>query len=465
MNYSLLKNWLLVLLISIGFISCLGDSSSVANPSSDASIKGISILKNDSSPNASSAVFTIDNVLNQIYNIDSLPFGTKIDSLYLSLTFGSSLGFIMNDSISESNYLSTTTTKNAYNFTAPVKIKNLATDGETTKEYVIDVRVHKVETYLHTWTKLNSNITSDVSDNQKAVLYKNNFYFFVEKNDVINLFTSTDAINWTNKNTVKGLPNKIVLKHLLATDNSLYLIGNDNDMYISADGENWENQNIVGSSEYDYAALLFFFKGKIWGIAKSKTDFSVRIVSSTDGINWEFSGKKNFHNDFPVKDFAATVFQPQIGPEKVIVLGGKSSFNSDLTTIWSAENILNSDTLKWLNINNTGKNIPAMKNGALEYYGSKLLLFGGSSNTLLIDTIPLRNSLNEGVNWILPDTLINKVPADFIYRTQTSLINDRQNKNLYVIGGKSKNANLSDVWRIRVNFYSFKDYLENPYKY
>ena len=75
------KNFLFILAVVFLTVSCGVAESQVANPSDDASVKTVYIQYNDSSPNASRAVFTVNDIDSTIYNVDSLPYGTKIDSL------------------------------------------------------------------------------------------------------------------------------------------------------------------------------------------------------------------------------------------------------------------------------------------------------------------------------------------------------------------------------------------------
>lgn len=478
MNRFIRKNILPFLLLSFIIAGCSSPNNQVQNPSDDATIKRIHFVANDSSPYASSASFRIDNEeienMGQIYNEDSLPYGTRIDSLYLQITFGSSLGFNVNDSISESNYLSTVTTRNHYDFTKPFTIENVATDGNAKKKYKMEVRVHKVETYLHTWTKLTSAITAVPAENQKAILLKDNLLYFQNNGAATRLFTSaSDYTVWTAAPAVQGLPDNPKLRNMLVFKDKIYLFHNGSELYNSDDGITWKQIAFNADSEYNYTSLLFGFKDWIWGVAQHKTDNSVRVVLSKDnGLTWTFGGKRAFYDDFPVTDFAAANFAPQIGPDKVVVAGGISASGKRLNTIWSAENILKNDgqteetdTLKWATLNKHGKYLNEVSMASIQSYGNKLLMFSGVSNTLDIDTIQLRHSTNEGMNWVIPDTLVNRPPEDYIHRSGTSLVHDTKNRTLYVIGGKSETSPLADVWRIKVNFYSFDDYDPNNSKY
>ena len=466
MKYFSYKIFSLVLLTLLFATGCLNNTNNqVAEPSNNATVLAAYISASTDSPNASSAVFTIDNNENKIYNVDSLPYGTKIDSLYIGFRFASSLGFIINDSVSESvnPYYSNGTTSKHVNFNDSVKIRNLATDGESTKEYTIELRVHKVETYLHVWNKLNANVTATPSENQKAILFKDKFFYYFGHSSSNTLYTSTDATSWAQTSS-DGLPLNTELRNMVILADNVYLLHNGNEIYISADGANWTQNAVTVDADYSLKALLFPFKNKLWAVAQHTANNSVKIASSSDGLTWTFPGERTFYDNFPVRDFAATSFKPALEGSKVVVIGGFTPSGKRLNTIWAAEDVL-VDTLNWINLQNAKSNLAANSRAAVGYYGSKLLLLGGTTNTLLTDTLQLRQSINQGLNWISPDTTVNRIPEGYIARSNVSLINDSKDNSLYVIGGRSATASLSDVWKIKVNFYSFEDYLKNPYKY
>ncbi len=463
------------LLILVVIISACKTEPKLVNPSKDARVLGVSILRNDSSPNASLAVFTINQTDSLIFNQDSLPYGTRIDSLYVQFTFGSTNGFIINDTVPEapsvsihySSYASNSgMTSRHVDFTKPVKIKNFATDGKTSQSYTIELRVHKVETYLHTWTELQKNVATTASENQKAVLLNGKFYYFFDYGTKNSLYTSTDASNWVSASAINGLPLGAKLRNILVFGDKMMLLHNGNEIYTSTNGTDWTKETLNADTDYNYQALLFTFKDKVWAAAQHKTDNTVRIVSSTDGVNWTFAEKRAFTN-FPVDNFAATRFKPAIGREKVIVIGGKDANGNILSTRWSAENIMGVDTLYWVNLQHKTYRLNPVQDAGIAYYGSKLLLLGGSPgyNEIGDTIVQLRQSIDQGLTWIKPDTLQNRLPANYTFRTNASIIHDEKDKSMYIVGGKSKNGSLSDVWKVKVNFYNFIDYAEDPTKY
>lgn len=465
MNIKLFKN-LFFFILTILFIAACSNNTKIANPSSDASITALSIQYNDSSPNASKAVFTINDVDSLIYNVDSLPYGTKVDSLYLSISFASSLGFVVNDTISESNYYTSTVTSNHFNFTKPVKITNLASNGKSTKTYKIEVRVHKVDPYYTTWNELNPSVLSSPAPDQKAVLLKNIFYYFHNYGNHNALYTSSDGINWISQPVPSNLPLDAKIRQMLVYNDSILLLYNGNTIYKSANGIDWKKYTLSGDPNYAYQTLLFSFKDKLWAVAQNKTDKTVRMANSLDGIQWNFSGQRTFTN-FPVSDFASVSFKPTIGRKKVLVVGGINAQGNILNTRWSAEDVANSDTLYWVNLQNSIFKMDYLSKAGVEYYGNKLLLFGGINDAgdLVEAKKQLRQSVDQGLTWVVPDSTQNLMPDKYVYRANPSVINDVNNSTLYIIGGNSVSQPLADVWKIKVNMYSFIDYYQDPSKY
>ena len=249
-------------------------------------------------------------------------------------------------------------------------------------------------------------------------------------------------------------------------NNEILLLHNGNEIYKSSDGVNWTKSVLVADVNYNYKSLLFSFKNKLWAVAQNKTDNTVKIASSTDGVTWTFGEKRVFTN-FPVNDFAVTRFKPALGREKVIVLGGTDAYGRILNTRWSAEDVMGVDSLYWVNLQHKTYTMDMVKQAGIAYYGSKLLLIGGSNMADIIveDKKQLLQSIDEGLTFAVPDSTQNMMPEAYQYRTNASLIHDTANHALYIIGGKTNLDPLADVWKIKVNFYGFSDYLENPSKY
>lgn len=440
-------NNVIFFLVIVLFIGACTSEAQLVNTSSDATVTSMYFNSNDSSPNLSSAVFKINDIDSLIYNVDSLPYNTRIDSAVTNFTFSSSAGYIINDTIPKYSYDTIT-----LDFTKPVKITNVASDKTSTMSYHIKVNVHKVQTYLHTWDKLNAEIQSNGQSKQKAVLMNGKFYYFSGSGVNNYLYSSSDATTWNAEKTPVGLPLGASLRDMVVFKNNIYLFHNGDELYSTSDAVNWTKA--VFNDNYKFLTLLFSFQNKLWAIAQNKSDNSLHVANTDNGTNWAIIAN-SLPSNFPVTGFATTSFTPRMGLEKVLLVGGYNNNGEKLNTRWSSE-----DGSYWVNLQNSKSTFNAISGASLAYYGSKLLLIGGTdiNNNLVAADLQLRQSLDEGLTWAKPDTTQNVLPADFKYRTETSVIVNSANKRLYIFGGHSNTDIFSDVWRIRVNFYDFLDY-------
>ncbi|VBB46070.1 conserved exported hypothetical protein [uncultured Paludibacter sp.] len=440
------KHSIFFLLSLIAFGSCNLNTSNTINVSDDATITAFSINYNDSSENASSAVFTITNgyTVDTIRNLDSLPYNTRIDSLIPSITTSSTSGFIVNDTLTY--YL---TVSKAINFTSKVKITNVASDGETKKDYIIDVRVHKVDPYLYVWTKLSDKINASVYENQKTLFFKGKFHFYTSSVAGNYAYSSSDASAWSSE-TLTGLPLGVSFQNMDTLNSKIFLLSG-NDIYTSLNGTDWAL--VTTDNKYTYKAMICEYESKLYAIGQDKTTNAYRIINSADGSNWNEAASE-FLNDFPVSGFASTSFQPKYGNKKIIVVGGYNANGKKLNTRWTTE-----DGVYWVNLQNPKSPFDAISNAALTYYGSKLLLVGGTDisdeENVVTGEMQVRNSLDEGLTWGIPDSTQNVLPENFKYRKNTSLVINPINHALYIIGGADNLNPLSDVWKLQVNYYKF----------
>ena len=66
----------------------------------------------------------------------------------------------------------------------------------------------------------------------------------------------------------------------------------------------------------------------------------------------------------------------------------------------------------------------------------------------------LFESMDEGLNWSVPDTLFNRYPEGYEPRNCPSVIVDEKHY-IYLVGGKTKTRIYSDVWRTKLNEMDF----------
>lgn len=427
------------------FSSCNFLSNDTSSYSDDATITGFSIQYNDSAKYASTAVFTINTENHVIENVDSLPYGTRIDSLYPTITYESTSGFIVNDTLS---YYSSIT--DAINFTDTVKITNVAKNGEAHITYYIKINVHQVDPYLYVWNVNNPySIGKTVYDNQKAILFNNKILFYTGSSSAGNfLYTSDDGKTWDTE-TLSGLPNGVSFQNLDTFNtgtNTAYLVA-DKLLYYSTDGKNWTEKTTDG--KYDFIGLLKQYNEQFYAIGQDKSTSVYYIIKTSNGTDWEQA--EEMPANFPISDYSSTVFTPKIGYNKLIVVGGYNLNGEKLETRWATET-----GNYWVNLSNDRTVLSPIANAAMTFYGSQLLLVGGTkagSNALITDSTQVRYSLDEGLHWTSPDTTEFKLPEGYTPRKSTSLV--IKNQTLYIIGGNNGTHPLSDIWKVKINYYNF----------
>ncbi len=452
----------------IGLFSACNWLNTTTTVSSNPYFVSLTFGANDSIPNINSAVFTLeyDTLLHDsvIVNLDSLPYQTRIDSVFPTFSFQSSaVAYLIFENPADTV---TVTGTDTIDFSHSVKVRNYASDHIAYKDYPIKVNVHKVEPELYVWKKINEGITSNTGSAQKAILFNNTFFFYINNGVKNYLYTSPDGTNWSSA-TITGLPLFNPLKYMIQFNGKLYLIDDiGTSIYTSTDGSNWTKTD-YSAKDYKFKALLYSLNSKLWAITQSKSDGSYHFSNTTDGT---FGDEGELIPDnFPIGDFAAISFFSRTGKARALVIGGYTSNGDLLKSSWSTE-----DGSYWINFSSENATLDSLEAGAsIISYDKKLLLFGGKyrDNVLMDDYLV---SIDEGLSWSTPDTLYNRLREPIINGTDTTYINYEprtyqsvivQNPNLsdkssnanriYIIGGQTRNQIFTDVWTGKLNRLNF----------
>lgn len=438
--------------------SCLGDDY-VTDTSNNPCFVSLSFLKNDSVPNLENAVFTLvfDETIHDsiIVNLDSLPYQTRIDSVYAVFSFKSSSACYL---IFDNDSLVTYSSGNPIDFTKVSQIKNIASDGVTERTYYIKVNVHQVDPELYVWKKLIDNVYSFTAQDQKAIYFKGKIYFFVSSNAGNFLYNSTNGTSWTEY-TINGLPPLATFQDIqIFNDTTLFLTQNNSNLYFSTDGINW---SIYQYADFQFSSLLFVMNNQLWAIVNTINDGKYRFASSNDGSHWQLNNE--IPANFPISNFTSISFYSRTKTPKALVINGTSVDNQPLGTRWSTEN-----GSYWVDFSIEDKSLDSLDQGApVIFYDDKLFILG--RNKEKTEKNYFRQSIDEGLSWQIPDSTYNYLPEDFQARHYSSFFvfnprpYDKTDKKeqieasnrIYIIGGKNSSGWFSDVWTGKVNKKNF----------
>ncbi len=451
-------------LFVIAFLSsCLGTNDPVVY-SDNPTFVSLTFAKNDSIPYLDSAVFTLerDGADSVIVNLDSLPYQTRIDSVYPTFTFKSDGGSILHFLDNSTKAL---TGADTIDFTQVVKIEHTAADLEHSRTYPIKVNVHQVEPELYVWNKVSDNLDSHDAVHQKAV-YNDSICYFTNNNTESYVYVSPDGYNWKPEVTVTGLPANVAFKDLTVFDKKYYLTTGDNKIYSSSNGFSWSVQQL---NNYSFKSLLFSLNDKLWAVVQSNSDNKKYFASSIDAGNWEVYLDKEVYSNFPVSDFTAHSFFSRTGKGKALVIGGKDSNGNTLHTNWNTE-----DGKSWFDFSVENKGLDTLSTGSsIISYDDKLLVFGLRNDKGSNKVFYYRMSKDQGLSWEIPDTTFtyNALPANYtprnnisavvfnpiIYNKKSSYTKEQMAKanRIFLLGGVGETGNLSDVWTGKLNRLGF----------
>jgi len=445
--------------------SCLG-TTTVTTASTDPGFVSLVFKTNDSIPALSYAVFTLaDNI---IVNLDSLPYKTRIDSVYPTFSFTSSAGAKLYFDPNGYKYKkdsAVVTGTDTIDFRQPVRIRNWAADAKTYKDYYIHVNVHQVDPEKYNWSKITDNLNSMTISSQKTVILNDTLFYYLNDGTNAYLYTSLDGYNWS-QSTVKGLPVNTPLTDMIQFNGKLYLTKDGGNIYSTADGFNWTKKSV---SAYTFNSLLYVLNGQLWAVVQSNGSNYFAISNTGDFSDTDITTGKIPVN-FPVSDFASVTYQSSTGKSKVLVSSGYSSTGARLTNSWGSE-----DGVYWVDFSNSSYTLNSHTLDTLAVgasiiaYDSKLFVFG-------MRTDNRRNlykvSIDEGLSWQNPDTAHNYFPVKYSPRTCQSAVvfmpsnlkgaqtidkkaQILQSNRIFIVGGTTGATSFSDVWTGKLNRKSF----------
>lgn len=418
--------------------SCLDKEYTTVETSDNATVLSLTFDENDSIPHLDEAEFIIDNDNNLIYNKDSLPYQTRINSVFPSFTFVSTAGaalIVDGDTV----YL---TGNDTVDFTVqPVKLINYASDGIHFKEYDIYVNVHQVEPELFVWTQLCEAVYQHEGSSQKALQKDGAFYVLVSSGLKNNLYVSEDASQW-QAHAVEGLPQNMDFRQALVFNGKFY-VASEGKLYASDDASVW---NETSHSDYEFVNLLYVFNDELWAVVRNVQTGAITFAGSRDAQIW-MEGVA-LPEKFPISDYAAFTFESRTGKAKAMVMGGITAEGVVCNTRWCTE-----DGSLWVDYSVEQPEFGSLSGAAVVYYADRLLMFGGvDANNQLFEG-PILESYDEGLHWAAPDTTLNKLPETFAVRTNQSAF--VYGTSIYLFGGRTRTQVFSDMWKGKLNKMDF----------
>lgn len=308
-NPAIIKTGLVIsVLVAVVLTGCNKKDDYIYSLPTSATVRSFS-LSNDKKVlnNLDSVFFSIDLYSFEIFNADSLPFGTKVNKLVPVIETESASVVDLTYRLESGkdttvNYLENTT--DTICFTHPVKMKVVSYDGSTECNYTIRVNVHQVPTDTLVWKRLEQSglptVFRTVSE-QHTSMAPGGMYFCMtryQENYCIAYTDNPDDV-WTAAETNLGFEANV--NTFTATKNALYVTDTSANLYKSEDnGATWESAGaradyILGA--YGNRLLITCNENDTWYIAEypsgtktiSQADFPVLNTSNSTTVSFDMS--------------------------------------------------------------------------------------------------------------------------------------------------------------------------------
>ena len=384
-----------------------------------------------------------------IYCKDSLKFGTRLDSVVTYITYkatpGSATFYLPNDTIISTGYDTLDLTQK------PVYLQVLASDMTSERWYRIEVHAHQINPDLYVWTQLKDTIFAKQMCETKALHINGQFVLFVNNGLSTQIYTSKDAQTWSKSNIQTNLPTPCNVRDIVQQGNTLYYIAKEQ-LYKSTNLHDWTIVD-YSTASFEPINMLLAYNNHAWCIIQERSTGRLQLATiqhdqivpmiNIDGLIDDY-----LPNEFPISDFAATAFESSSERPRAMIVGGRDINGNPVNSRWNFEYIPNEKKYRLRNFSISQPTFHTLTGASIIQYNEQLMMFGGIDNDLEWNSNILYSD-DEGMNWYVPDTACNQLPMEYESRQNQSVIVNQ--KSIYLIGGQSRTASFSDVYRGRLN--------------
>lgn len=424
--------------------------------------------------NLDSVYFTIDLNAARVFNADSLPYGTNVGALKVTMSTDqvSEAEFTVTRPEKEDtviNYLTSPNQKIDFS-NGPVSLRLKSANGSQERVYEVKVNVHKVVADSLYWSRFAVKplpAAPSGATAQKTVAFKGKAFCLTANASGHTLAISDDpyADNWRKASV--AFPKEVGTETFTATDNSLYILANDGDLLANTDeGATW------ASTGNTWKAISAPYGDKLIGV--KETDGALTAVSQPSGVS------QRLPSTFPVSLTSAGIpfTSKWASSPQVMIAGGRLADGSLTGATWAF------DGTSWASI---GSGLPAAEGYAVALTSicetdtvtwrvktsQVLLAIGGRDASKVSRDVYV--SRDMGLNWKkgadllqLPPYIPNLFAADLLMFDSTFTpagarpkavkpIEQWEVPVLYLFGGRDERGTLlPNFWRGAVNHLTFK---------
>lgn len=310
--------------------SCNSEDESKDILPSSATVRSFSLVKNDNVlPNLDSVFFSIDLYTFEIFNADSLPYGTPTNKLTpVILTNGASVIqlTVTNENGTEKTYNYLENSTDTIDFTNPVRMRVVSYDGQNERNYTVRVNVHQVPTDTLVWQRIGQtslpSAFSSVNEQHSSMSPSGTYFCITRYQSEYSVAYSTDpGSGW--KSAKVNMSFNPSIDTFTATNDGLYILDQEGNLHRSNDnGVTWSATGDTGRW------LLGAYGSSLIGTDLNDNQWFIK--------NYSTGQIQMCPSNFPVTNSSnatSVQFEMAASPQ-VIITGGKSADGNLLPDSW-----------------------------------------------------------------------------------------------------------------------------------
>ena len=386
----------------------------------------------------SSYPFSINQVTGEVYNVDSLPFATKVDKVAFEMQLSGYAKIYVDSTDTFEGFLAS----DSLDFSTPRKFRITSTDSEYYRDYTVSVNVHQVEPEEMVWNKYSS---VDAFVPQRALEYNGELCLFGEKDGQWMLATSSlsGAPSW-NVVTVEGLPAGARLATVQLFGGVLYVAAAEG-LYTSTDAMNWD-PCYTGSAVVAIAGVSDD-ESKMWIATESE------LLTTANGADFESAGV--LPAGFPL--YGVSMASYKLNHNSTIVrymlIGHDNEAMDGEAAVWSKLSTEDNWT-KYDNGNNPFP-CPALKGLSVLRYDDFLYAIGGAGVAQGENVGAFASfyvSRDNGITWKAPGGFYQLIPDELQGNESPFVATVDSNNVMWIVLAGEEPV----VWKAIINRLGFK---------
>lgn len=394
--------------------------------------------------------FTIDQVSRLIYLRDSLPFGSRIDKMPITITSAGAYGVLLEDEGNGGERETVWNSTDSLDLTEPVRIKVYASDEVSARVYTIKVSVHQVEPDSLVWHKVSDSFSSGaVTGSTRTLVLGDELVTLAATDGGVAVYKNSwrnPSASWTETLLGADMADAVV-GSAQVFGGQILVVNSAGRVMASADGISWSEMALGGTVEALVGAVTVDGVDNLVAIVDDGGTRQFRLTG--DGQSWTDDAGA-VPEAFPIGNF--TGFELPLATNsrqhRLCVMGAEdpeAALNDTTSFAWYTL-----DGLRWTEMEGASTlRLPKLTLPTLLHYAGETWAFGSGDGDKLSR---LFTSEDYGLVW-REKTRDARLDYSFEGRTAYSSAVDGDGWIWMVF---SSEDGLSDeVWRGRVNRLGF----------